>query len=316
MVADIFVSYHSADRALTEALTERLGRKGFSVWFDRELTAGGAYRDEIDAHLNSADLVLALWTPGAAASAWVIAEARAAHKRGRLVSINVAAGRAPAEFASTVVARIKGDELDQDAAKAEGALRRAAGAALGYERIYAAGEILPHRLPDVALTFLCLWALWTCGVFAAFYLSGVDNVVRQDGELYFRVEDGLARTPNTVLVTIALFATSFSAPFAALGAGAVDFVGRRLFRLSIAASKRRVALRLFGEGVGSAVPFCLVLWLVATPTRAELLQRGVSGWAELFLLYPLILGVVFAVLLLPKYLLLFSSRTIRRACVP
>ncbi len=322
MVAEVFVSYHSRDRALTEALSDRLVNKGFSVWFDRELTPGTGYREEITDHLMSADLVLALWTPGAAASPWVIAEARSAHKRGRLVSVNVGDGSAPIEFSSTIVTSISGKNTDSDAMKAERALRRAAGAALGYERISAVGEVLPQRMLDIGLTFGCLWGFFLFVLFAGFRFSagmdaGVNNdLVTVSGDLYFRLDGNLVHISGAVMATLALLATSLVAPFASLGAGSVDFIGRRFFHLSVSASSRRVALRLFGEGLGSGTPLCFMLWVVATPTRAELLQSGAPGWIQLFFGFPIIAAIFFCIVLLPKYFLLFSIRPLRRACVP
>jgi TIR domain len=46
-VADIFISYSKADREVVVLLSAFFEAEGWSVWWDKSLTAGDAYRDEI-----------------------------------------------------------------------------------------------------------------------------------------------------------------------------------------------------------------------------------------------------------------------------
>ena len=39
-MSDIFISYHSSDRARAKTLTEALEKKGWSVWWDRKIPPG------------------------------------------------------------------------------------------------------------------------------------------------------------------------------------------------------------------------------------------------------------------------------------
>jgi hypothetical protein len=61
---ELFFSYTHRDRALREELERHLGvlkRHGFiSVWHDRQITAGSEWAGAIDAHIDSARVILLL----------------------------------------------------------------------------------------------------------------------------------------------------------------------------------------------------------------------------------------------------------------
>jgi hypothetical protein len=75
-MADIFVSYASADRDVAEALAEQLQADGLSVWWDVETAPGANFREEIAKQLNAAKTVIVVWTPESVKSQWVISEAQ------------------------------------------------------------------------------------------------------------------------------------------------------------------------------------------------------------------------------------------------
>src|SRR6266571_8771379 len=69
---DIFYSYSHKDEDLRNKLVEHLStlrRQGYiNEWYDRQILAGTDWAQEIDAHLNSASLVLLLISPSFIAS--------------------------------------------------------------------------------------------------------------------------------------------------------------------------------------------------------------------------------------------------------
>ncbi len=86
-MADIFISYSKADRLLVEALAAMLEAEGWSVWWDKSLSAGDTYRDEIMKELARARTVIAVWTDTSIKSDWVRAEAGQAKANGKLVPV-------------------------------------------------------------------------------------------------------------------------------------------------------------------------------------------------------------------------------------
>jgi hypothetical protein len=89
-MADIFISYGTADRAQVAKLAAYLETEGWSVWWDRSLTAGDDYRDEIMKHLALARAVIVVWSKTSAASSWVRSEAGRAQTAGKYIPVKVA----------------------------------------------------------------------------------------------------------------------------------------------------------------------------------------------------------------------------------
>lgn len=71
-LATVFYSYSHRDEALKEKLDEQLSvlkRRGLiSTWHDREIAAGTNWKDQIDDHLDTADVILLLVSPSFIAS--------------------------------------------------------------------------------------------------------------------------------------------------------------------------------------------------------------------------------------------------------
>jgi hypothetical protein len=82
---DVFISYHSEDRAAVAIIAEELKKLKLDVWFDAALRSGSAYDSQISQQLESAKAVLTCWTPGAVKSDWVRAEADFARTRDKLI---------------------------------------------------------------------------------------------------------------------------------------------------------------------------------------------------------------------------------------
>ena len=71
-MADIFISYSETDRDLVLRLSAYLKSEGWSVWWDKSLGAGDAYRDEIMKQLASARAVIVIWSEKSIKSDWVM----------------------------------------------------------------------------------------------------------------------------------------------------------------------------------------------------------------------------------------------------
>ncbi|HEX5961880.1 MAG TPA: TIR domain-containing protein [Rhodanobacteraceae bacterium] len=94
-MADVFISYARADKARVAPLVAAIEAKGWSVWWDPEISPGKEFDDEIDQELQAAKAVLVVWTPTSVASRWVRGEARDAAERGILVPVRFGQARLP-----------------------------------------------------------------------------------------------------------------------------------------------------------------------------------------------------------------------------
>lgn len=97
----IFLSYQSDDRARTRVLAEALERRGWPVWWDRDIQAGQAFRNVIGQALDDAGCVVVLWSKGSIGSEWVQEEAQIAKSRNILVPVLIDAVRQPLGFGQT-----------------------------------------------------------------------------------------------------------------------------------------------------------------------------------------------------------------------
>ncbi|HJR14023.1 MAG TPA: TIR domain-containing protein [Rhodanobacteraceae bacterium] len=94
-MADVFVSYARADKTRVAPLVAAIEAKGWSVWWDPEITPGQEFDDQIEAEIDAAKAVLVVWTPTSVASRWVRGEAREAAERGILVPVRFEQARLP-----------------------------------------------------------------------------------------------------------------------------------------------------------------------------------------------------------------------------
>ena len=94
-MADVFVSYARADKARVAPLVAAIEAKGWTVWWDPEISPGKEFDDEIDTELQAAKSVLVVWTPVSVVSRWVRGEARDAAERGVLVPVRFDQARLP-----------------------------------------------------------------------------------------------------------------------------------------------------------------------------------------------------------------------------
>jgi hypothetical protein len=97
-MADIFVSYASADRDRAKALADALATHGWSVWWDRIIPPGRQFDEVIEEELAAAGCVVVLWSKASVASSWVKTEAAEARDRKILVPVLIEAVKIPLEF--------------------------------------------------------------------------------------------------------------------------------------------------------------------------------------------------------------------------
>jgi hypothetical protein len=62
-MADVFISYKSADREIVRKLARQLQARGYTVWWDNRLEWGGRWDQCIKRALDASKAVIVLWTP-------------------------------------------------------------------------------------------------------------------------------------------------------------------------------------------------------------------------------------------------------------
>jgi TIR domain len=97
-MADIFLSYAKEDREPARRIAKVLESCGWSVFWDRKITAGDNWREIVQSELDGAGAVVALWSYASVASTWVIEEAE--RGRRRLVSVLIGQAALPIGFGS------------------------------------------------------------------------------------------------------------------------------------------------------------------------------------------------------------------------
>ena len=88
-MASVFLSYARQDSARVRPLVAALEGKGQTVWWDERIPGGDQFADAIEQALNSADVIVVLWSATSSRSAWVRDEASTGRDRGRLVPVTL-----------------------------------------------------------------------------------------------------------------------------------------------------------------------------------------------------------------------------------
>ena len=97
-MADVFLSYARPTRARIAEIGDALESTGYSLWWDKALTASDDYAMVIEAQLDAAACVVVAWSAQARQSLWVRAEANEALDSGKLVQINLDGAKLPLPF--------------------------------------------------------------------------------------------------------------------------------------------------------------------------------------------------------------------------
>lgn len=95
---DVFLSYASSDLDRVQPLAEAMKDAGFSVWWDRQLSVGSAFDQEIERALDAAACVVVVWSHNSVNSDWVREEAADGQERDILVPIQIDDCRRPLGF--------------------------------------------------------------------------------------------------------------------------------------------------------------------------------------------------------------------------
>jgi hypothetical protein len=86
-MADIFISYSKKDHKLARELAAFLEAEGYTVWYDRDLTTGEEFSDEIARELAKSRAAIVIWTENSITSKWVKAEAERANADRKLIPV-------------------------------------------------------------------------------------------------------------------------------------------------------------------------------------------------------------------------------------
>jgi TIR domain len=86
-MSDIFISYEKTDLSTAELLARALGAHGWSVFWDRTIAIGDAWRRRIGKELDDANCIVVLWSKNSVESDWVHEEADEGKRRGVLVPL-------------------------------------------------------------------------------------------------------------------------------------------------------------------------------------------------------------------------------------
>ena len=113
-MADVFISYSSADRESARVLAERLGERGLGVWWDRTIQPGRVFDEVIQEALQTAGCVVVLWSDDSVKSNWVKTEAAEGLGRDKLVPVLIEPVVPPIEFKRIQAADLSGWNGDPD----------------------------------------------------------------------------------------------------------------------------------------------------------------------------------------------------------
>lgn len=97
-MADIFLSYASADRHRVWPLVDALAEHGWSVWWDRNIDLGSGFDEAIDREIRAAHCVVVAWSTAAVESRWVRNEALEGLERDALIPVMLESVRVPVAF--------------------------------------------------------------------------------------------------------------------------------------------------------------------------------------------------------------------------
>jgi adenylate cyclase len=94
-MADVFISYARVDKARVAPLVAAIEAKGWTAWWDPDITPGQEFDSQIEEELLAASAVVVVWTQTSVASRWVRGEAREAADRSILVPVRFDGARLP-----------------------------------------------------------------------------------------------------------------------------------------------------------------------------------------------------------------------------
>jgi TIR domain len=117
---DVFISYARENRETAARLAETFTAQGLLVWWDRDLQAGSEFAEVIETQLQSAHVVVALWSADSVRSGFVRDESSRAQRAGKLVPVRIEDVEPPLGFGQLHTL----DLLDWDGDAGDAALRQ------------------------------------------------------------------------------------------------------------------------------------------------------------------------------------------------
>jgi hypothetical protein len=126
-MAQIFVSYASANRAWVAGFVAALRNEGWSIWWDRQIAPGTSFHHEIDAALREASCVITVWSAASVQSSWVLNESEDGRKRGILVPVLCEPVTLPLAFRHLQAVDLSGWQAGVSHAGYEGLVRHLVG---------------------------------------------------------------------------------------------------------------------------------------------------------------------------------------------
>ena len=143
-MSDIFISYARADKEKAELLANAFSRKGWSVWWDREIPPGKSFDETIENALSSARSVVVLWSKTSVSSRWVKTEAAEGAERGILVPALIDNVKIPLEFKRIEAADLSDWQGDSSHREFDQLMRTVAGLLDG------SAPVQPRQIPTDA----------------------------------------------------------------------------------------------------------------------------------------------------------------------
>ena len=131
-MADIFLSYASADRERVRPLVQAFEAQGWSVWWDQEIRTGESWDRRIEQALEDCQACVTVFTQTSVESQWVRNESMAAMEAGKLLPVRLDDATVPIAFRSVQTAELtrwrggQDDRLDQLIATLSGHIHTAA----------------------------------------------------------------------------------------------------------------------------------------------------------------------------------------------
>jgi len=88
-MVDVVISYGREQEPMAATVARALEADGYSVWWDHDIPAHKAYASLIEEKFRAAKAVIVIWSPAAAQSEWVRAEADLARSQQKLIQVSV-----------------------------------------------------------------------------------------------------------------------------------------------------------------------------------------------------------------------------------
>jgi ubiquinone/menaquinone biosynthesis C-methylase UbiE len=107
-VTDIFLSYAEEDRDVARKITNLLEGEGWSVWWDRKIPTGKAWRNVLEEVLQKIRCMVVLWSASSIDSDWVKEEAEEGKAQHKLIPILIESVRPPIGFRTIQAADLVG----------------------------------------------------------------------------------------------------------------------------------------------------------------------------------------------------------------